>query len=43
MSEIELVDRMESINRVAEEFLRGNTNPAAIAKITGMKKTEVQE
>jgi hypothetical protein len=43
MSEIEIVDRMESINRVAEEFLRGNTNPAAIAKITGMKKTEVQE
>jgi site-specific recombinase len=43
MSEIELADRMESINRVAEEFLKGNTNPNAIAKVTGMKRAEVQE
>ena len=43
MSEIELVDRIENINKVAEEFLKGNTSPAAIAKITGMKVVEVKE
>lgn len=43
MTDLDLVDRMEKINIVAEEFLKGNTHPAAIAKITGMKKVEVQE
>ena len=43
MSEIELADRWENINKVVEEFLRGNTNPSDIAKITGFKKAEVTE
>ena len=43
MSEIELADHWEKINKVVEEFLRGNTNPADIAKVTGFKKAEVTE
>ena len=41
MSEIELADRWENINKVAEEFLKGNTNPTTIAKVTGFKRAEV--
>jgi hypothetical protein len=43
MSEIELADRWENINKVAEEFLRGNTNATTIAKATGFKRAEVLE
>lgn len=43
MSEIELADRWENINKVAEEFLRGNTNPTTISKATGFKRAEVIE
>jgi hypothetical protein len=43
MSEIELVDRWEHVNRVAEEFLKGNTNPTSIAKSTGLKRADVVE
>ncbi len=41
MSEIELANRWENINKVAEEFLKGNTNPTDIAKATGFKRVEV--
>lgn len=41
MSEIELANRWENINKVAEEFLKGNTNPTEIAKSTGFKRAEV--
>lgn len=41
MSEIELADRWENINKVAEEFLKGNTNPTTISKVTGFKRAEV--
>lgn len=43
MSSIELADRWENINKVAEEFLKGNTNANSIAKATGMKRAEVVE
>ena len=43
MSELELADRMEKINKVAEEFLKGNTQPSIIAKNTGMKLAETKE
>lgn len=43
MSEIELADHWEKINKVVEEFLKGNTNPADIAKTTGFKKAEVTD
>ena len=41
MSEIELADRWESINKVVALFLKGKTNPTEIAKETGMKRTQV--
>ena len=41
MSEIELVDRWENINKVAEEFLKGNTNPTIIAKALEMRRIDV--
>ena len=41
MSEIELADRWEAINKVAEEFLKGNTNPTLIAKALEMKRIDV--
>jgi len=43
LSELELADRWEKINRVVEVFLKGTTNVSAIAKQTGFKRTEVQE
>lgn len=41
MSEIELADHWEKVNNVVAEFLRGNTNPTTISKITGYKRAEV--
>jgi hypothetical protein len=38
-----LAERWEKINRVVNIFLKGTTNPSAIAKATGFKRTEVQE
>ena len=43
MSELELADRWERINKVVDTFLKGTTNPSHIAKVTGYKRTEVQE
>ena len=43
MSELELADRWERINKVVDIFLKGTTNPTVIAKETGFKRTEVQE
>lgn len=43
MPELELADRWENINKVAEEFLRGNTNPTQIAKALDMKRIDVIE
>lgn len=43
MSELELADRWERINKVVDAFLKGTTNPSQIAKITGFKRTEVQD
>lgn len=43
MSELELADRWEKINKVVDLFLKGVTNPTQIAKQTGFKRTEVQE
>lgn len=41
MAELELADRWENINKVAEEFLKGNTNPTTIAKALDMKRIDV--
>ncbi|NDB82860.1 MAG: hypothetical protein EB127_08985 [Alphaproteobacteria bacterium] len=43
MSELELADRWERINKVVEVFLKGVTNPTFIARETGFKRAEVQE
>lgn len=43
MSEIELADRWERINKVVDLFLKGTTNPNQIAKITGFKRVDVQD
>lgn len=43
MSELELADRWERINQVVDLFLKGTTNPNQIARITGFKRTEVQD
>ena len=43
MSEIELADRWERINKVVDLFLKGTTNPNQIAKITGFKRIDVQD
>jgi hypothetical protein len=43
MSEIELADHWENVNKVAEEFLKGNTTITGIVRATGMKKSEVVE
>ena len=43
MSELELADRWEKINKVVDIFLKGTTNPMQIARATGFKRTEVQE
>lgn len=42
-AEIELAERWERINKVVEEFLRGNTNPNDIATATGFKRSQVTE
>ena len=42
-SDIVLAERWEKINRVVDLFLKGTTNPSAIARVTGFKRTEVQE
>ncbi|NBW58503.1 hypothetical protein EBR43_12165 [bacterium] len=41
MSELELADRWENINKVVNLFLKGKTNPTEIARETGFKRTEV--
>lgn len=43
MSELELADRWERINRVVNLFLKGKTNPTELARETGFKRTEVVE
>jgi hypothetical protein len=43
VSELELADRWERINKVVESFLKGNTNVTAIARETGFKRAEVQD
>lgn len=43
MAELELADRWERINQVVDLFLKGNTNPMQIARITGFKRTDVQD
>lgn len=42
-TDIILAERWEKINRVVDAFLKGTTNPSAIARMTGFKRTEVQE
>lgn len=42
-TDIVLAERWEKINKVVEVFLKGTTNPSAIARATGFKRTEVQE
>lgn len=42
MSEIELSDRFDRMNRVVEELLKGST-PTQIANITGIQRKEVLE
>ena len=42
-TDIILAERWEKINRVVDVFLKGTTNPSAIARVTGFKRTEVQE
>jgi hypothetical protein len=39
--EVELADHWERINTVVNEFLRGNTDPSKLAKITGYSRKEV--
>ena len=39
--ELDFADRWENINRVVDVFLKGTTNPSAIAKVTGFKRTDV--
>lgn len=41
--DLELAEHWERVNKVVSEFLKGNTNPAAIAKITGFTKKDVIE
>lgn len=41
--EIELADHWERINRVVNEFLKGNTDPTNLAKITGFTRKDVVE
>jgi hypothetical protein len=42
MSEIELADHFDRMNKVVEELLKGN-NPTQIAALTGFKRAEVVE
>ena len=43
MSELELADHWSSINIVVNEFLKGNTDPTKLAKITGYTRKDVIE
>jgi hypothetical protein len=43
MSDLELADHWERINKVVNEFLKGNTDPTKIAKITGFTRKDVIE
>lgn len=43
MSDLELADHWERINKVVNEFLKGNTDPSRIAKITGFTRKDVIE
>lgn len=43
MSDLELADHWERINLVVAEFLKGNTDPSKIAKITGFTRKDVTE
>jgi len=38
--EMELLDRYEQINKVAQLYIKGTTNPTAIAKQLGVKRAE---
>jgi len=38
--EVELLDRNEQINRVAQLYIKGTTNPTTIAKQLGIKRAE---
>lgn len=42
-SDIELADHWARINTVVNEFLKGNTDPTKIAKITGFTRKDVIE
>ena len=42
-SDLELADHWERINRVVNEFLKGNTDATKIAKITGFTRKDVIE
>lgn len=39
-NEIELLDRYERVNAVAQLYIKGTTNPTAIAKQLGIKRAE---
>lgn len=39
--ELDFADRWENINRVVDVFLKGTTNPTAIARVTGFKRADV--
>lgn len=39
-NEIELLDRYEQINKVAQMYIKGTTNPTTIAKELGVKRAE---
>jgi len=41
--EIELLDRYEQINTVAQMYIKGTTNPTAIAKQLGIKRAQAIE
>lgn len=43
MSDLELADHWARINTVVNEFLKGNTDPTKIAKITGFTRKDVIE
>jgi cytochrome c556 len=39
-NEIELLDRYEQINKVAQMYIKGTTNPTSIAKELGIRRAE---
>lgn len=41
--EIELLDRYEQINKVAQMYIKGTTNPTTISKELGIKRSEAIE